>query len=232
MPDDDARTTADTGRPADPTPPDVRADERPPGDAAAAGTAEREATAVHDTPADLLELAASVSAEARAFGTTVTEVAAGTNPEAAIPLLLLAVSDMLAVGSRLGAMVDVVPNERFEPDTGPDDDLDPLRTALGNVFEGVDEYLEVDDPLLGDEVVASTLSGDIVLIAGALVQGQRHYDAGRVLEALWWWQYSYLATWGDRAAAVLRVLQGILAHLRLDVDDDVAAEAEFQALHP
>ena len=183
-------------------------------------------------PPDLLELAASISEEARAFGTTITEVAAGNNPEAAIPLLLLAVSDILAAGSRLGAMVDVVPRERFEPDTGPDADLDPLRDGLANVFEGVDEYLEVDDPLLGDEVVASTISGDLVLISGALEQGRRHFDDGRVLEALWWWQYSYLANWGERAAAVLRVLQGILGHLRLDVDDDVAAEAEFQALHP
>lgn len=183
-------------------------------------------------PADLLELAESISDEARAFGTTITEVASGTNPEAAIPLLLLAVSDMLAAGSRLGAMVDVVPNERFEPDTGPDADLDPLRDGLANVFDGVDEYLEVDDPLLGDEVVASTVSGDLVAITGALEQGRRHYDDGRVLEALWWWQYSYLASWGERASAVLRVLQGILGHLRLDVDDDVAAEAEFQALHP
>ena len=49
--------------------------------------------------------------------------------------------------------------------------------------------------------------------------------------ALWWWQYSYLANWGERASAVLRVLQGVLGHLRLDVDDEVAAEAEFHALH-
>jgi hypothetical protein len=191
-----------------------------------------ESTEEQAAAADLVEVAETVSDEARAFGTTLTEVATGTHPEVAIPLLLLAVSDVLAAGARLGAMVDVVPSERFEPDVGPDADLDPLRVALGNVFEGIDDYVEIDDPLLGDEVVASTVSGDLVLIAGALAQGQRHYDSGRVLEALWWWQYSYLANWGERASAVLRVLQAILAHLRLDVDDDVAAEAEFQALHP
>lgn len=185
-----------------------------------------------DTPADLADVARSVSDEARRFVTTVTEVAANTLPEVAIPLLLLAVSDVLAAGARLGAMTDVVPPDRFEPDVGPDADLDPLRAALENVLEGIDDYVEVDDPLLGETVVSSSVSGDLVLIAGALVQGQRHFDNGQVLEALWWWQYSYLANWGDRASAVLRVIQAILAHLRLDVDDDVAAEAEFQALHP
>ena len=184
-----------------------------------------------DLPDDLRDLAASTASEARRFLSTVTEVASGSNPEVAIPLLLLAVSDLLAAGARLGAMVDVVPDDRFEPDVGPDADLDPLGAALENLFEGIDDYSEVDDPVLGRTIVTSTISGDLVLIAGALAQGQRHYDAGQVLEALWWWQYSYLANWGERASAVLRVLQGVLGHLRLDVDDDIAAEAEFHALH-
>ena len=55
---------------------------------------------------------------------------------------------------------------------------------------------------------------------------------GRVDEALWWWQYSYLATWGMRASSALRVLQSMLGHLRNDVDDETAGEAEFDALHP
>jgi len=181
---------------------------------------------------DLMELARAVSDEARAFLTTVTEVAAGTNPEAALPLALLAVSDVLAAGARLGATTDVVPAERFEPDAGPDPDVDPLRANLANVFEGVDDYSEVVDPMLGVEVEQSTISGDLVAIAGALAQGLRHYAAGRTTEALWWWQFSYLSDWGERAASVLRALQTMLAHLRLDVADDVAAEAEYDALQP
>lgn len=139
---------------------------------------------------------------------------------------------MLAAGARLGAIMDVVPAERFEPDLGPDVDLDPLRAGLENVLDGIDDYAEVEDPVLSAEVVTSSVSSDLVLIAGALAQGLRHHEAGRVTEALWWWQYSYLSNWGERGSAVLRVLQAVLAHLRLDVDDDVAAEAEFQALHP
>ena len=54
------------------------------------------ADAPAQVPADLLDVATAVAEESRAFLTTTTEVAAGANPEAAIPLLLLAVSDVLA----------------------------------------------------------------------------------------------------------------------------------------
>ena len=185
-----------------------------------------------DSVTDLVSVADLVAREARGYLSTVTEVAAGANPEAAIPLLLLAISDVLGAGARLGAMVDVVPVERFEPDIGPDADLDPLRAALENVLDGIDDYSEVVDPVLGAEVEMSTISGDLVLVAGALAQGLRHFEAGQELEALWWWQFSYLSAWGERATTALRVLLSVLGHLRLDVDDDVAAEAEFDALHP
>lgn len=183
-----------------------------------------------DDAGDLLELADGMAERSRSFVSTITEVGAGTNPDAAIPLLLLALSDLLAAGARLGAIVDVVPPTRFEPDAGPDPDVDPLRAALANALDGVDDYAEVVDPFLGAEVTSSTISGDLVGITESLSQGLRHHEAGRGLEALWWWQFSYLSDWGERASSTLRVLQVLLAHLRLDVDDDVAAEAEFDAL--
>jgi len=182
--------------------------------------------------ADVREIARVVAEQSRSYLTTVTEVGAGGAPEAAFPLLLLAVSDLLPAGARLGATTDVVPAERFEPDVGPDPDLEPLRAALANALEGVDEYFQLVDPLLGADVEAVTLSGNLVGIAGALAQGLRHYERGGVLEALWWWQFSYLSDWGELAASVLRALQSILAHLRLDVADDVATEAEYDALQP
>ena len=181
---------------------------------------------------DLVSLARTTAEEARGFLTTVTEVAAGTAPEASLPLLLLALSDLLSAGARLGATTDVVPDERFEPDAGPDPDVEALRANLANVFEGIDEYHGVVDPVLGPDVEQFTVSGELVAIAGALAQGLRHYELGRVLEALWWWQFSYLSDWGSRATSVLSIVQSILAHLRLDVDDDVAAEAEYDALQP
>jgi len=182
--------------------------------------------------ADLKEIADAVAAESRGFLTTITEVAAGSAPEASLPLLLLALSDLLAAGARLGATTDVVPSSRFEPDVGPDADLEPLRANLANLLDGIDEYVEVVDPLLGPEVEEATISGDLVAIAGALTQGLAHHERGHVLEALWWWQFSYLSDWGERAASTLRAIQTILAHVRLDVDDDVAAEAEYDALQP
>ena len=90
----------------------------------------------------------------------------------------------------------------------------------------------VVDPVLGPDVEQYTVSGELVAIAGALAQGLRHYELGRALEALWWWQFSYLSDWGGRATSALGIVQSILAHLRLDVDDDVATEAEYDALQP
>jgi len=44
---------------------------------------------------------------------------------------------------------------------------------------------------------------------------------GRSLEALWWWQYSYLNHWGTQAGAALRALHAIVAHALLDVAEEV-----------
>src|SRR3954454_9077510 len=109
--------------------------------------------------ADLRDIAESVATEARSYLTTITEVASGANPDASLPLVLLAVSDMLAAGARLGATTDVVPSERFEPDVGPDPDVEPLRANLANVFEGIDEYVQIIDPLLGVEIERASVSG-------------------------------------------------------------------------
>jgi len=180
---------------------------------------------------DLTMLGATTAVVAERYLTTIREVASGTSPEAAIPLLLLAVSDLAAAGARLGAIVDVVPAERFEPDDGPDADVEPLRTSLANLLDGVDDYSEVADPLVSREVGSGALSNDLAGIAQALLVGLQHQRAGHASEALWWWQFSYLSSWGERAASAMRVLLTLIAHLRLDVDDDTASEAEFEALH-
>ena len=188
----------------------------------------------HETANEVLELrriGEEMASDAGAFLDAVTEVAAGSSPDIAIPVLLLALSQSLAAGARLGAITDIVPSERFEPDAGPDPDVDPVRASLANVFEGLDEYADVVDPLMTGEVVRGSLSDDLADVAADLAHGLRHYRSGRVDEALWWWQFSYLSTWGVRATTGLRVLQSMLAHLRLDVDADTAADAEFEALH-
>jgi hypothetical protein len=181
---------------------------------------------------ELRVLAADTAASARAFLESTTTVASGTSPDVALPVILLAVSQVLLAGARLGAIADVVPSERFEPDSGPEADVDPLRAALENVLEGIDDYGEVFDPIVPGGPVAATISGDLATIAADLSDGLRHFEAGRVDEALWWWQFSYLSSWGARAASAVRVVQSILSHLRLDADEDTVADAEFDALHP
>jgi hypothetical protein len=180
---------------------------------------------------ELRRIGEETAADAEAFLDAVTEVATGSSPDIAIPVLLLALSQSLLAGARLGAITDVVPSERFEPDAGPDPDVDPMRASLANLFDGLDEYADVVDPLTNGEVVRGSLSDDLADVAADLAHGLRHYRAGRIDEALWWWQFSYLSTWGVRASTALRVLQSMLGHLRLDVDADTAADAEFDALH-
>ncbi|HET8617236.1 MAG TPA: DUF5063 domain-containing protein [Actinomycetales bacterium] len=181
---------------------------------------------------ELSVLAADTATNARAYLESTTTVASGTSPDVALPVILLALSQVLLAGARLGAIADVVPSERFEPDSGPEPDVDPLRAALENVLEGIDDYGEVFDPIVPGGPVAGTLSGDLATVASDLAHGLRHFEAGRVDEALWWWQFSYLSSWGARAASALRVVQSILSHLRLDADEETVADAEFDALHP
>lgn len=180
---------------------------------------------------DLAVLGEESAVEARAFLSLVRQVASGSAPETAIPFLLLALSQVLVTGARLGAINDVVPAQRFEPDLGSDEDVEKLRDDLAGLLSGLDEYAEVVDPLTTTEVGGGQISADIAEIAAALLHGLRHYADGQISEALWWWQFSYLSSWGARAASALRVLQSVLTHIRLDADEDTVAEAQFDALH-
>jgi len=151
----------------------------------------------------------------------------------AISLLLLEVSQILLAGGRLGVHSDFTPADEYEPDAGPDPDLDAMRLRLAVLLESVDAYSEVFDPYVDPpELMSSLLSDDLTSIATALAHGLAHYKAGRVSEALWWWQFSYVSTWGTEASCVLRALQSVVAHDRLDAEfeserDQVAAADEL-----
>ncbi|WP_153395909.1 DUF5063 domain-containing protein [Ornithinicoccus halotolerans] len=177
------------------------------------------------------DLSHDTATEVRAFLTAIREVAAGNDPGTALPVLLLALAQVQSAGARLGAVVDVVPRERFEPDAGPDPDLDAVRTGLRSLLAGLDDYADLADPIVSGEVVRGSLTDDLATIAADLQHGLDHYQQGRAIEALWWWQFSYLSSWGERSAAAVRVLHGLLAHVRLDVDAETAMEAELAALH-
>lgn len=180
---------------------------------------------------DLASLAQDTAGQARAYLLTLREVSSGAAPESALPLLLLALTQVQAAGARLGAMVDVVPQERFEPDSGPDADLEAVHTGLRGLFGDVDAFVDLADPLVSDERTGGSIAGDLTTVAADLAHGLGHFERGDVVEGLWWWQYSYLSSWGERAAVATRGLLGLLSHLRLDVDAEVAMEASLEALH-
>ena len=183
-------------------------------------------------PDDLADFTAEIADQIQSFIVAIREIAAGESPDHAISLLLLEVSQLMLAGGRLGAISDVVPEERFEPDAGFDPDVEGLRDSLSNLLDPINEYTEVFDPYAGTpELLTSRLSDDIADIVTELVHGLQHYRTGRSLEALWWWQFSYLSNWGSTAGSVLRALQSVVSHVRLDdaADDDVAVEDRLLA---
>jgi hypothetical protein len=186
---------------------------------------------------DLTEFAEQIADQVQSFLISVRDIAAQPDEEgvdeglASLPYLLLEVSQLLLAGGRLGAFEDFVPEERFESDAGPDPDLDAMRDRLAVLFEGLDEYAEVFDPYgAPPEITVNRLSDDLTAIATDLVHGLAHYKDGRVIEALWWWQFSYVSTWGAAASAVLRAIQSLIAHDRLEPAHDPETEATDREL--
>ena len=109
--------------------------------------------------------------------------------------------------------------------------MEHLRAGLAIIFEGLDDYADVTDPVTDPTPASGTLVGDLVDVAEALAHGLSHHERGDIDEALWWWQFSYLSGWGERGAMALRVIHSVVAHVRLDADPDTVAEAEFDALN-
>lgn len=173
---------------------------------------------IKDDPNDF---AVQISDQVESFIVSVSEVAKGDDPDSAVPYLLLEVSQLLLAGGRLGAHEDIVPDERYEPDIGPEPDVDELRERLAALLDPVDVYSEVFDPYVPRSApVACRISDDLADVITDLRHGMAHYRAGRVSEALWWWQFSYLSNWGPTVSAALRALQSLVAHVRLDTPLD------------
>ncbi|KAA1419720.1 DUF5063 domain-containing protein [Nocardioides humilatus] len=161
------------------------------------------------------EIASSVSVFLDAMRVIASQATAGQS----IPLLLLQISQVSLAGAKLGAQRDFAPRDEYQPDVGPDADLDDLRLRLAALLGNVDTMSYIFDPYL-PEVVESQLSDDLASIVSDLELGMRHYRAGDVEEALWWWQFSYVSSWGALAGAAMKALLSVIAHDRLDVDND------------
>ncbi|MFJ8697365.1 DUF5063 domain-containing protein [Streptomyces roseolilacinus] len=191
---------------------------------------------LHAHALDPDSFAVQIADSIESFIVATTEVAKGDEPASAIPFLLLEVSQLLLAGGRLGAHEDILPEERYEPDTGPDMDVDDLRERFALLLDPVDVFSEVFDPYEPRKApVPCRISDNLADIITDLRHGLAHYRAGRTTEALWWWQFSYFSNWGPTASATLRALQSLVSHVRLDqplealdgldTDEDVAEEA-------
>src|SRR4051812_32344318 len=196
---------------------------------------------LHATTPDPDDFSVQIADQVESFLVAVTEVAKGDEPDSAVPFLLLEVSQLLLAGGRLGAHEDILPDERYEPDMGPEPDVDDIRERLALMLDPVDVYSEVFDPYEPRKApVPARISDDLADVIADLRHGMAHYRAGRITEALWWWQFSYFSNWGTTASATLRALQSVVAHVRLnqpldaldglDTDQDVGDETlEFEA---
>ncbi|MCX6400594.1 MAG: DUF5063 domain-containing protein [Propionibacteriales bacterium] len=159
------------------------------------------------------DIATSVRSFLDALRVITTEATAGQ----AVSLLLLQISQIALAGARLGVQNDFAPRVEYQPDVGPDADPDGLRLKIASLLGNVDTYSYVFDPYQ-PELVEGLLSDDLTSIAADLEIGLRHYNVGDVEEALWWWQFSYVSSWGALAGAAMKALLSVVAHDRLDVE--------------
>jgi len=169
---------------------------------------------------DWQPLADQIARNAINFIDGVEALAGGEGHDETVPLLLLEVSQILLAGAQLGASRDVILPGNWEPSVGADPDLDGLRAGLAGRLASCDEYAEVFDPYADTRGTSFRLSDDIAAVTADLIHGLKHYQAGRSLEALWWWQYSYFNHWGTHGGAALRALHALVAHASLDVAEE------------
>lgn len=172
------------------------------------------------------DFAQQIADQVESFLVALRAIARENDGGRGISLLLLEISQILFAGARLGAQQDFTPRSEYQPDVGPEADLDDMRMRLAEMLGDVDTYSFVFDPY-APEVVESQLSDDLSSIASDLENGLRHFRQGDVSEALWWWQFSYVASWGNLAGAALNALLSIVAHDRLDAGDDLVEQEQI-----
>src|SRR4029079_10947847 len=106
--------------------------------------AEIEALAPLDSTTE--DFATAISDSVKSFLIALRAVSREDDGGRAISLLLLEISQVLLAGARLGAQVDFEPRSEYQPDVGPDADLDDMRLRLGTLLGGVDTYTLVLRP--------------------------------------------------------------------------------------
>ena len=111
------------------------------------------------TDTGLEEFAGQIKDQVESFLLAVRAIAVEADGPRSISLLLLEMSQISLAGARLGAQVDFDPEGEYQPDVGPELDLDDVRRRLADILGEIDTYSFVFDPYL-PEVVESQLSDE------------------------------------------------------------------------
>src|SRR3954447_9746689 len=167
--------------------------------------------------AETEDFAQQIADQIESFLIALQAIAREADGGRAISLLLLEISQVLLAGARLGAQRDFTPIAEYQPDVGPEPDLDAMRLRLADMLDSVRTPCFVFGPY-APEMLEGERSDDLTSIASDLENGLRHYRLGNVEEALWWWQFSYVSSWGNLAGVALNALLSVVAHDRLDAE--------------
>ena len=165
---------------------------------------------------DLEDFAQQIADQVESFLLALRAIsAARPTVDRGVALLLLEVSQVLLAGGRLGVHSDFQPADEYEPDAGPDPDLDAMRLRLAVLLESVDAYSEVFDPYVDPpELVSSLLSDDLTSIATSLAHGLAHYGPAGSARRCGGGSSPTSPRGATDASAVLRALQSVVAHDR------------------
>ena len=125
---------------------------------------------------ELEEFAQQIADAVESFLVALQAMSREENPGTVVPLLLVEVSQILFAGARLGAQQDFTPSAEYQPDVGPDPDLDAMRLRLARLLDAVDTYTYNFDPY-DPEIVEGQLSDDLTGVATDLANGLRHHRA-------------------------------------------------------
>src|SRR4051794_40193029 len=96
------------------------------------------------------EFAQQIADQIESFLIALRAIAREADGGRGISLLLLEISQVLLAGARLGAQQDFTPIAEYQPDVGPEADLDEMRLALADLLGGLDTYAFVFDPYVAD----------------------------------------------------------------------------------
>ena len=127
------------------------------------------------TDDDQIRFGEQIADSVESFLLALRAIAREGNGAQAVSLLLLEISQVLLAGARLGAQTDFTPREEFQPDVGPEADIDELRLRLAEMLEGVDAYSFVFDPYVPEGAQFPEVHKDIHKLRAAPALPRRLY---------------------------------------------------------